>query len=89
MHHPGPLPLCVLPTSHERLEGARRVGEGADALTRGIVGVDEGPVEGNARVSTGKEQCVGFAGLEGLVVQGGHFHALLEGGDAVVGVVWV
>lgn len=89
MHHPRPLPLRVLPTPHERLEGARRVGEGAHALTRRVVGVDEGPVKGHAGISARKKQRVGFAGLEGLVVEGGHLHALLEGRDAVVGVVWV
>jgi len=87
MHHPRPLPLRILPTPHERLKRPRRIGEGAHALTRSVVGVDKGAVEGDAGRATRQEQRVGLPGLEGFVVDSRHFHALLEGGDAVVGVV--
>lgn len=88
MYHPGPLPVRVLPAPHECLERSTRISERADAVAGGVVGVDKGAVESDTRSAAVQEELIGLAGLERLVVEGHDFHALLNRGDAIVGVVW-
>ena len=63
MDNPSPLPLRILSTSHKSLECPRCIGEAADALASGVVGVDECTVKGDAGGAAGEEKRVRLSGL--------------------------
>ena len=79
--------MSVEAAAGEVLEYSAGVGEAPHAGTGGVVGVEHRPVERYAGGAAAEHQGVRLPGDEGPAVLGGDQEALMDGQDAVLGVV--